>query len=60
MSLDIRSLVQFWFEKPDSNFGMLLTLEPESYDVSRVELKRGALLPSLRVGYVKPPHGRFQ
>jgi hypothetical protein len=59
VDLDIRSLVQFWALKPDSNFGLLLTLEPQNYDVSRIELKRGAYLPRLRVGYVRPPDGRF-
>jgi hypothetical protein len=59
VTLDIRPMVQFWAGKPDSNFGLLLTLEPENYDISRLELKRGGRLPRLSVGYVKPPHGRF-
>jgi len=59
VALDIRSLVQFWAEKPDSNFGLLLTLEPQYYDVSRVELRRGSHLPRLNVGYVKPPKGKY-
>jgi hypothetical protein len=59
-NIDIRPLVQFWVDHPDSNFGMLLTLEPPYFDVSRVELKTGDSVPSLRIGYVKPPQGRFQ
>jgi hypothetical protein len=58
ITLDIRPIVQRWIEKPDSNFGLLVTLEPQNFDVSRMELKRGTFLPFLRIGYVEPPHGR--
>jgi len=58
VSFDVRSLVQFWSLKPDSNFGLLVTMEPENADISRVELSR-RVLPGLRVGYVKPPRGKY-
>ncbi|MEO0108378.1 MAG: DNRLRE domain-containing protein [candidate division WOR-3 bacterium] len=59
VNLDIRPLVQFWVENPDSNHGMILSVEPENYDITRIELRRGDRMPALRVGYVKPPSGRF-
>jgi hypothetical protein len=59
ITLDVRPLVQYWIQKPDSNFGLLLTLEPQDFDVSRMELRHGAFLPTLRIGFVKPPFGRF-
>jgi hypothetical protein len=58
VSFDIRSLVQFWSLKPDSNFGLLVTMEPEMTDINRVELSR-TVMPSLRVAYVKPPRGKY-
>ncbi len=58
VSFDIRSLVQFWAQKPDSNFGLLVTMNPENADINRVQFSRSTL-PALRVGYVNPPAGRF-
>jgi hypothetical protein len=58
VTLDLRSLVQFWTQHPDSNFGLLVTMEPENSNISRVELSRG-VLPSLRVAYVTPPRGKY-
>jgi hypothetical protein len=58
INFDIRSLVQFWTQKPDSNFGLLVTMSPENSGISRIELSRH-ILPALRVGYVNPPKGRF-
>jgi hypothetical protein len=58
VNFDIRSLVQFWSAKPDSNFGLLVTMEPENTNISRVELSR-SVLPSLRVAYVTPPRGKY-
>lgn len=58
VAFDIRSLVQFWAQEPDSNFGLLVTMNPENADINRVQFSR-AVLPTLRVGYVNPPKGRF-
>jgi len=58
VNLDMRSLVQFWAQKPDSNFGLLVTMNPENTDISRIQFSR-SILPTLRVGCVNPPEGRF-
>jgi hypothetical protein len=58
VDFDLRSLVQLWTEKPDSNFGLLVTMDPENTDINRVQFSR-TVLPTLRVGYVNPPKGRF-
>jgi hypothetical protein len=59
VTFDIRQIVQFWNTKPDSNFGILLSVYPENYEISRVRLKTGTYLPNLKVGYILPPTGRF-
>jgi hypothetical protein len=58
VSFDLRSLVQLWAEKPDSNFGLLVTMDPENADISRVQFS-SKVLPTLRVANVSPPEGRF-
>lgn len=62
IALDIRPIVQYWFQKPDSNFGLLLSVEPMGtrMELARVELKRArAWLPRLLVVFAPPPKGRF-
>ncbi len=56
---DLRKIVQFWTINPDSNFGILVSCYPENYEISRVQLKTGSAGPYLKVGYIKPPTGRF-
>jgi hypothetical protein len=57
VSLDIVKHIQRIIDHPDSNFGIAITLSPESFDISRVELVRGSHL--LTVGYVEPPEPRW-
>ncbi len=59
-SLDIGSLVQFWTANPDSNFGLLLTAEPEWSLMFRLRIPRtGPNAPKLNLLYVMPPEDRF-
>jgi hypothetical protein len=63
--LDVRKTVQFWNKyngknsRPDSNFGVLVTVYPENNEISRVQLKTGSIKPYLKIGYIMPPSRRF-
>lgn len=59
VTFDIRRIVQSWNSKPDSNFGILLSVYPENYEISRIKIKTGSYMPKLKVGYILPPKGRF-
>ncbi len=59
--LDIRNLVQFWTAHPDSNFGLLLTAEPEWSNMFRLRIpSAGAKSTRLELLYVMPPEDRFR
>lgn len=58
VSFELKDLVQFWVAQPDSNFGLLLRLEPEAEECGRVVLSPD--LPRLKVVYLLPPEGRFE
>ena len=57
VSVDIVKHIQRMIDHPDSNFGIFITLSPETYDISRVEIVRGTHM--LTVGYVEPPEPRW-
>jgi hypothetical protein len=57
VSLELRALAQSWVVKPDSNFGLLLMIEPEGNELARVALKSEPL--ELELIYLLPPEGRF-
>jgi hypothetical protein len=58
--LDLRGLLQHWTAHPDSNFGLLITAEPEYAAPWRVRLPRiGPAGLRLRIEYVLPPEDRF-
>jgi len=63
--LDVRKIVQFWNKyngensQPDSNFGVLVSVYPENYEISRVQLKTGSIKPYLKIGYIMPPSRRY-
>ncbi len=57
VTIDIVKHIQRMIDHPDSNFGIYITLSPETYDISRVEIVRGSHL--LTAGYVEPPEPRW-
>ncbi|MCX7785231.1 MAG: DNRLRE domain-containing protein [candidate division WOR-3 bacterium] len=60
IKIDIRPLVQQWATKPDSNFGCLISILPEHFEIARLQLKVDTTYgPRLKVGYIEPPQGRF-
>ncbi len=68
VSLDLRSLVQFWTTYRDStgvhcdsNFGLLLKADPEWARFFHLRVPRsGPNSPQLRIQYVMPPGDRFR
>ncbi len=68
VSLDLRSLVQFWIRrdssygpKGDSNYGLVLKATPEWAEFFRLRIPRsGPNAPRLHVQYVLPPGDRFR
>lgn len=60
IKIDLRNLVQQWVIRPDSNFGCLISILPEYFEISRLHLKIDTIFgPRLKVGYITPPQGRF-
>lgn len=59
--IDIRSLVQFWTAHPDSDFGLILTAEPDWQRPFRLLVPHsGPNAPRLNLLYVMPPKDRFE
>jgi len=59
--LDLRGLIQFWTAHPDSNFGLMLTAEPEWGELFRMRIPNsGPGAARLEVLFVMPPRDRFR
>lgn len=59
IKIDMRNLVQRFVIKPDSNYGVLISILPEDFEISRLHLNIDTVYPRLKIGYIKPPQGRF-
>ncbi|MEO0072153.1 MAG: hypothetical protein ABIK10_01755 [candidate division WOR-3 bacterium] len=57
--IDLRNLVQFWVTNPDSNFGIVLTTEPENFGLVRLKINPQPPSVRLKIGYITAPPGRF-